>query len=53
MHKNNFKKIIVTFLLSLVLSTSISHLTETSCPTTYNFSENNEDESKVDSSTHH
>ena len=53
MHKNNFKKIIVTLLLSLVLSTSTSHLTETLYPTTCNFSENNEDESKADTSTHH
>ena len=50
MHKNNFKKIIVTLLLSLVLSTSTSGFIETD-NTIHTCSE--DDDTRVDATTKH
>lgn len=48
MYKINFKKILATLLLSLVLVTCSYNLTEISYPITCNCSINDSDESKID-----
>ena len=53
MRKINLKKILATLLLSLVLFTSTSDLTEISYNITCNYSVNDNGESKTDTSTRH
>ena len=53
MRKINLKKILATFLLSLILFTNTSNLTEISYNITCNYSVNDNDESKTEPSTRH